>query len=44
MVKDGLLLEHKGGKCVSINLAMKEEVERLRTLFLEKKYASRFKR
>ena len=44
MIKDGLLLEHKAGRCVSINLAMKEEVERLRELFLLKKYASKFKK
>lgn len=43
MVRDGLLLEHKGGKCVSVNLKMKEEVERLRALFLEKRYISKLR-
>jgi hypothetical protein len=44
MVKGGLLLEHKAGKCVSINLDRKEEVQKLRELFLLKKYASRFRK
>ena len=43
MVKDGLLLMWKIGKCVSINLEMRNEVERLIKLFLEKKYASKIK-
>jgi hypothetical protein len=38
MIKDNLLIAHKGGKCVSINLDQRKEVERLINLFLEKKY------
>ncbi len=38
MVKDGILIEHKNKECVSINLAKFEEVNRLRGLFLKKKF------
>ena len=38
MVKDGILIEHKNRECVSINLEHIEEVNRLRELFLKKKF------
>jgi len=43
MIKDRLLLTWKVGKCVSVNLKMRNEVERLIKLFSEKKYASKIK-
>lgn len=44
MVKDGFLMEHKNKACVSINLEKKDEVNRLRSLFLEKKFAKQIRR
>jgi len=38
MVKDNILLEYKNRECVSINLEKMEEVNRLRGLFLKKKF------
>ena len=38
MVKDRILLEYKNRECVSINLEKIDEVNRLRELFLKKKF------
>jgi hypothetical protein len=44
MVKDRILIEHKGKKCISINLTKMDEVNRLRAVFLEKKYTKNLRR
>ncbi len=41
MIKDGILISHKGGDCISVNLSsadLKAEVDRLIEIFLKTKF------